>query len=243
MAKIYIVGTPIGNLNDITLRALDTLKFVDIIACEDTRVTQKLLDKFEITNKKLIINNAFTELKVAKKIIDLVQKGRNIAVVSDAGMPAVSDPGFSIIKLAREENVPLEFIPGVSALTLAFVGSGFSNNFTFLGFVKDKTSQRIKEFKTIIKEFNHTYVYFVSPHKLLNTLQDLFSVFNDSIKISLAKELTKIHETWLIDNPSNLIDYFSSLDSIKGEFTMCITLPKNKHKKINKYKEFSKHNN
>nr|WP_322959351.1 16S rRNA (cytidine(1402)-2'-O)-methyltransferase [Mycoplasmopsis canis]WQQ12717.1 16S rRNA (cytidine(1402)-2'-O)-methyltransferase [Mycoplasmopsis canis] len=240
MNKVFVVGTPIGNLNDITIRALETLKSVDVIACEDTRVTQKLLDKFSIKNKKLITYNSFTEKNSAQGIISMVLNGTSVAVVSDAGMPSVSDPGFEIINSAREHNIAVEIIPGVSASITAFVGSGFSNNFTFMGFVKDKTEQRKKELKETIVLKNHSYIYFVAPHKLLSTLGDIYEIFGDTIKISLAKELTKIHETWFFDSPSKLISYFSGLGSIKGEFTMCLMIPKEKREKINKYARFSK---
>lgn len=243
MSKIYVVGTPIGNLSDITIRALEILKNVPIIACEDTRVTQKLLDKYQIIGKKLITYNAFTEETTSLKIIDYVlHKNQDVAIVSDAGMPCVSDPGFEIIKLARMQNIELEIIPGVSAVITGFVGAAFSNTFSFLGFVKDKSEQRKKEFKQQIINENHSYIYYVSPHKLLDCLNDIYEVFDDNIKICLVKELTKIHETWYFDSVSNLINIFMKKPSIKGEFTLCLMKPKLKHQKKNKYQEFSKVN-
>ncbi|WP_117275726.1 16S rRNA (cytidine(1402)-2'-O)-methyltransferase [Mycoplasmopsis edwardii] len=241
MSKIYIVGTPIGNLHDITLRALETLRTADIIACEDTRVTKKLLDKYQIKDKRLITYNAFTELYTAKELVDIVEDLKlKVAVVSDAGMPVVSDPGFGIINLARERGIEVEIIPGVSASITAFTGANFSSQFTFLGFIKDKTEQRKNDLKQSIVLQNHTYIYFVSPHKLLGTLEDIHEVFGDEIKVCLAKELTKIHEEWLFDSPSKLIEQFKSKQSIKGEFTMCLMIPKVKREKINKYEKFSK---
>ncbi|WP_027121356.1 16S rRNA (cytidine(1402)-2'-O)-methyltransferase [Mycoplasma leonicaptivi] len=233
MSKLYIVGTPIGNLNDITFRAHETLKNVEIIACEDTRVTKKLLDKFNIYNKKLITYNSFTEAHSAQGIIKLIEQGNNVALVSDAGMPVVSDPGFEIINLARKNNIELEIVPGVSAVITTFTGSGFSNNFTFLGFIKDKTQQRKNELKTL--QENHTYIFFVSPHKLLNTLIDIKDVLGTEVKVCLAKELTKIHETWYFDDVETLIEKFLNMDAIKGEYSLALFIPKIKKVKINKY--------
>ncbi|MBU4693135.1 16S rRNA (cytidine(1402)-2'-O)-methyltransferase [Mycoplasma sp. CSL7491-lung] len=234
MSKIYIVGTPIGNLKDITLRAIETLQNVDIIACEDTRVTFKLLSKLNILGKKLITYNAHTESNSAKGIIKLVEGGQNVALVSDAGMPVVSDPGFDLIKLAREKNIDLEIIPGVSAVITAFAGSSFSNNFTFCGFIKDKTIQRVHELEKLTVG---TYIYFVSPHKLLKTLEDIDSVFKGLEQLCLTKELTKIYETWDFGTASELLSKYQELDSIKGEFTLVLNIPKVKREKVNKYKK------
>ncbi|WLP85719.1 16S rRNA (cytidine(1402)-2'-O)-methyltransferase [Mycoplasma seminis] len=234
MAKLYIVGTPIGNLEDITLRALRTLKEVEIIACEDTRVTHKLLEKYEITNKRLITYNNFTEKSSSKGILELINSGKDIALVSDAGMPVVSDPGFEVISQARENGIQVEIIPGVNAAITAFVGSNFSNEFTFLGFIKDKSQQRINQLSAL--EIG-TYIFYVSPHKMLSTLQDIATVFEDKAKLCLAKELTKMHETWYYGNAQELYEQFTAMDSIKGEFTLVLNIPKIKRVKVNKYKK------
>ncbi|MEA4134610.1 16S rRNA (cytidine(1402)-2'-O)-methyltransferase [Mycoplasma sp. 2704] len=234
MAKLYIVGTPIGNLEDITLRALRTLQEVNIIACEDTRVTSKLLQRYEISNKKLLTYNNFTEKHSAQGIINLISNGEDVALVSDAGMPVVSDPGFEVIAEARKNNIDIEIIPGVNAAITAFVASNFTNDFTFHGFIKDKTQQRINQ----LKELNiGTHIYYVSPHKLISTLEDINSVFNGQEKICLAKELTKLHENLFYGSASEILQHFANLDSIKGEFTMVLNLPKIKREKVNKYKK------
>ncbi|MGZ9756642.1 16S rRNA (cytidine(1402)-2'-O)-methyltransferase [Mycoplasma sp. 394] len=237
MSKLYIIGTPIGNLKDITFRAVETLNKVDIIACEDTRVTTKLLEHFSITKKTLITNNAFNENATAKIILNFLQAQKNVGLVSDAGMPVVSDPGFSIINLARNNGYDIEIIPGVSAVTTAFVGSGFSNNFTFLGFIKDKSQQRKNQLTNLSEG---TYIFFISPHKLLQTIKDIYDVFNDNVNICLAKELTKIYEQWFFDKPSVLITKFQNIEKIKGEYTLVINIPKTKHIKVNKYPKINK---
>ncbi|BBU47878.1 16S rRNA (cytidine(1402)-2'-O)-methyltransferase [Mycoplasmopsis felis] len=233
MSKLYIVGTPIGNLKDITLRALETLSTVNIIACEDTRVTYKLLDKYDIKNKKLITNNVQTEKKTSNIILKYLLEGQTVALVSDAGMPLISDPGFDILNLAKENNIDIEVIPGVSASTMAFTGSGFSNTFSFLGFMKDKTIQRKNELSSLTIG---TYIYFVSPHKLINTLNDIYEVFGNNVKLCLAKELTKLYEKWYFGTPESIINELDS-NSIKGEYTLVLNIPKIKHVKINKYEK------
>ncbi|MFV8475970.1 16S rRNA (cytidine(1402)-2'-O)-methyltransferase [Mycoplasma sp. T193] len=234
MAKLYIVGTPIGNLEDITLRALRILNQVEYIACEDTRVTHKLLEKYEIKNKKLLTYNNFTEKSSSKGLLELIRNGNDVALVSDAGMPVVSDPGFEVIAQAKDAGLEVEIIPGVNAAITAFVGSNFSNEFTFLGFIKDKSQQRINQLSTL--EIG-TYIFYVSPHKLLATLQDIDTVFQGKERVCLAKELTKIYEQWFFGSGAQLYQEFASFDSIKGEFTMVLNIPKTKRVKVNKYKK------
>ncbi|WP_025755703.1 16S rRNA (cytidine(1402)-2'-O)-methyltransferase [Mycoplasmopsis cricetuli] len=236
MSKMYIVGTPIGNLEDITLRALSILKKVDIIACEDTRVTSKLLKYYQIENKKLITYNNFTEKNSSKGILNLLQSNDSlsIALVSDAGMPVISDPGFQIIKMCRDYNIDFEIVPGVSASITAFVGSSFSHPFTFLGFLKDKSIQRINQLKELTIG---TYVFFVSPHKLINSLKDIHFVFQEQIQLCLAKELTKIHERWFYGTAQEILNILEKENLVRGEFTLVLNLPKVKRTKINKYKK------
>lgn len=237
MSKLYIVGTPIGNLDDITLRAIKTLEQVDIIACEDTRVTAKLLKHYNIENKKLLTYNNFTEKNSAKGLIDLLKQNNKIALVSDAGMPVVSDPGFEIIKLCRQENIDFEIIPGVNAAITAFVGSNFNSTFSFLGFLKDKSSQRIIQLQSLGEG---TYVFYVSPHKLESSLQDIAEVFEGKEEICLVKELTKIHEKWLFGTALEVLEILNSQNLIKGEFTLVLNLPKIKKQKVNKYAHLKK---
>ncbi|VEU70020.1 16S rRNA (cytidine(1402)-2'-O)-methyltransferase [Mycoplasmopsis glycophila] len=232
MSKLYVVGTPIGNLEDITLRALRILKEVDYIACEDTRVTHKLLLHFEISNKKLLTYNNYTEKNSTKGILNLIESGHSVALVSDAGMPVVSDPGFEVIKQAKQNNIEVEIIPGVNAAIVAFVGSNFDNTFTFCGFMKDKSGQRINYLQTLSIG---TYIFYVSPHKLEKTLLDLETVFGESCEICLAKELTKIHENWFFGKPREVLEQVIAQNAMKGEFTLVLNIPKQKSKKISKY--------
>ncbi|RIV16707.1 16S rRNA (cytidine(1402)-2'-O)-methyltransferase [Mycoplasmopsis gallopavonis] len=231
MNKLYVVGTPIGNLEDITLRALRILKEVNYIACEDTRVTRKLLGLYEIQDKKLLTYNNFTEKNSAKGLLKILEQGENLAVVSDAGMPVMSDPGFEIIKQARLAGYEIEIIPGVNAAVTAFVGSSFNTTFTFMGFMKDKSQQRLNSFENLQVG---TYVYYVSPHKLINSLQDLETFFQDQVQICLAKELTKMHETWFFGTPKEILEQLQEV-SVKGEFTLVLNLPKVKRVKVSKY--------
>ncbi|UUD36389.1 16S rRNA (cytidine(1402)-2'-O)-methyltransferase [Mycoplasmopsis citelli] len=237
MNKLYIVGTPIGNLEDITLRALRILKNSDVIACEDTRVTAKLLDHFEIKGKKLITYNNFTEKNSAKGIIELLKSGKNVSLVSDAGMPVISDPGFEVIKLCKEQQIDFEIIPGVNAAISAFIGANFSNTFTFLGFLKDKSSQRINQLASLTLG---TYIFYVSPHKLQASLEDINKVFQGNEQICLVKELTKIYEKWYFGSANEVLENLLADNALKGEFTLVLHLPKIKAVKVNKYPKAKK---
>lgn len=230
--KIYIVGTPIGNMEDITLRGLRILKEVDIIACEDVRVTKKLLDRYDITNKKLVTYNNFNEETMSSYLLKQYEEGLNIALVSDAGMPVMSDPGFELIKKCYQHDLNVEIIPGVNAAVTTFVMSNLDNNFTFKGFIKDKSQQRINQLKSL--DFG-TYIFYVSPHKLLDTLKDINQVFNGEEKLFLAKELTKLHEEFFRGNSIEILDTLNKRDTIKGEYTLVLSFKKIKKEKVNKY--------
>ncbi|MGV2393608.1 UNVERIFIED_CONTAM: 16S rRNA (cytidine(1402)-2'-O)-methyltransferase [Campylobacter lari] len=174
MSKLYIVGTPIGNLKDITLRAIETLQMVDIIACEDTRVTTKLLDHLNI-KKRLITYNKINEKVSSEGILNLISnQNYNVALVSDAGMPLVSDPGFELVKAARQNNIEIELIPGVNAAISAFALSGLSNTFVFHGFPKEKSGQRRKQIEGLNEENAH--VFYVAPHKFDLLIKDIQEV-------------------------------------------------------------------
>ncbi|MBU4689485.1 16S rRNA (cytidine(1402)-2'-O)-methyltransferase [Mycoplasma zalophidermidis] len=237
MSKIYIIGTPIGNLKDITLRALETLKICDAIACEDTRVSGKLLSYYGI-DKKLISYSKINEKKTAEYLIEMcLSEEINLGLVSDAGMPMVSDPGFELISLARKNDISIELIPGVNAAISAFALSGLSSTFVFHGFPKEKKGQRQNQLESLSSDFSH--IFYVSPHKLNNFLDDLEIIWADKIQIFIARELTKIHETQYF---GNIRDIRTQLDntSQKGEFTIVIKPVESKKIKINKYAEFSK---
>ncbi len=232
--KLYIVGTPIGNLQDITLRAIQTLKEVDYIACEDTRVTKILLSSLNIQGKKIISYHNHNEIPSTKGILELLEKNNNVALVSDAGMPMIADPGFNLLKEVKKEGFNFEIIPGVSAVTTSIVISGLGPNFTFLGFPKNTKSQMANQIKNII---SGTYIFFIAPHKLLFTLETLHEQFNGKEKVVLCKELTKKFEEHFEGTAQELINNLPQ--NIKGEFTLVFTIEKVKKEKINKYQKNS----
>jgi 16S rRNA (cytidine1402-2'-O)-methyltransferase len=190
---IYFVSTPIGNLEDITLRALNILKKVDVIACEDTRTSQKLLNRYSIS-KKLISFHKFNELETCEKIINLEVDGKDVAVISDAGTPLISDPGNLLTKLLNEKNIKYTVIPGANAILPALILSGLDcSSFVFTGFLPDKKSDKSKVLNEL-SILKMTLVFYISPHNLATDLNDIASVFGNR-KCSLVKEITKIHET------------------------------------------------
>lgn len=216
MSKLFIVATPIGNLGDISLRALDTLKDVDYIACEDSRVTRKLLNHFNITNKKLLVHHNFNERNSAQGIIKLLAQGFKVALVSDAGMPTIADPGYNLINHAISQQIPLQVIPGPSAVIVANVLANFGNEFTFIGFLKDKSGQRINQLKAL---HPGVHVAFVSPYKLIKSLDDLQTVYGSNIEVFLGKELTKMYEHQYRGMIKDIINEFKT-KQIKGEYTI-----------------------
>ncbi|MDZ7293747.1 16S rRNA (cytidine(1402)-2'-O)-methyltransferase [Mycoplasmopsis pulmonis] len=215
MAKIYIVGTPIGNLSDITLRALETLKKVDYIACEDTRVSKILLNHYQI-NKPLFSYHKFNEKAKLNYIFELIELGNDVALISDSGMPVISDPGFLLIREAKKKNIEFEVIPGVSAFTMAFVKSSFPLPFSFLGFLNDKTGKRKNELKKLVAGIS--YISYVSKYKLIQTLKDLKEVFALNVEVFLTRELTKKFENDYSGTIDEIIEQLGQ--NIKGEFTL-----------------------
>lgn len=213
---IYFVATPIGNLNDISLRALETLKNVQVIACEDTRTSKVLLDKFEIKNKLLISYHKFNEQESSQNIIKLANEGKDIAVISDAGMPGISDPGNILAKKLVEAKIDFTVIPGASALTTALVLSGFdSRNFFFAGFLPEKKVEKDKLLSQI-STLSSTLIFYVSSHNIKKDIQYLFEQLGNR-KACLVKELTKVFET----------KYYFSLLSLpeideRGEFVLIV---------------------
>lgn len=214
---LYLVATPIGNLDDITLRAIKTLKEVDFIAAEDTRHSLKLLNHLNIS-KPLISYHRHNEDIKSDLLIDKLLDNQNIALITDAGTPVISDPGEEIVKIAIENNIKVVPIPGACALITALIASGlYSKEFTFMGFLPLNKKNR-KEKLEYIKSSANTIILYEAPHKLLSTLQDLNSILGDR-KIVLAKELTKIHETFISGTATELIE---KLDNPKGEFVILI---------------------
>lgn len=216
---LYIVGTPIGNLNDITLRALDTLKNVDIILAEDTRQTLKLLNHFEI-EKKLISYHRHNEDDKINQVVTLLDEGKNLALVSDAGMPIISDPGQNLIKCLINNNYEVVVIPGVTALITGIVKSGLdSTRFTFEGFLSINKKQRNARLNSL-KDETRTMIFYEAPHKILATLKDMYEVFGNR-NICIARELTKIHEEYIHTTFKEAIDKIEK-EGIRGEIVLLI---------------------
>ena len=215
--KLYLVATPIGNLEDITLRALRILKEVDLIAAEDTRHTLKLLNHFEIS-KPLISYYKQNESTRSAELVEKLKIGKNIAIVSDAGTPGISDPGEQIVKCCIQANIEVVPIPGACALVNALICSGITTReFCFLGFlsaVKKERREKLEELKYETK----TLIFYEAPHKLKNTLEEMLQIFGDR-EIVLARELTKMHEEFI---RGNLSDILEKIDTAKGEFVIIV---------------------
>lgn len=233
MSKFYIVATPIGNMGDITLRAIDTLKSVDLILCEDTRQTKKLLEKYNI-NKPTMSYHAQSKLSKTDKIFELLEEGKDLALVSDAGTPGISDPGSLLVSQIKEKfnhlvvgvpsdgDVQVIPIPGASAVITALSASGLpTHEFTFLGFLPHKKGRETL-FKEIAKA-KRTFVFYESPHRILKTLEALVK-FCPNKKVCVARELTKIYEEFQTGTPTEVLEYFQkNKDKQRGEFTVIVT--------------------
>lgn len=229
LGKLYLVATPIGNLEDITLRAINVLKEVDIIAAEDTRHTLKLLNHLEI-KKTMISYYKETEKIKSEILINELLQGKNIALVSDAGTPAISDPGEEIVREAIKNNLQIIPIPGACAFVNALICSGFSTReFEFVGFLS-KNNKEKKEKLSELKNESKTLIFYESPHKLKNTLEIMIEILGDR-EIVLAKEITKIHEEFFRGTISEIL---SKLDTVKGEFVIVVQGAE----KIDEEKEF-----
>ncbi|MCK5017996.1 MAG: 16S rRNA (cytidine(1402)-2'-O)-methyltransferase, partial [Candidatus Peribacteraceae bacterium] len=217
-----IVSTPIGNLGDITLRAIETIKKCDIVVCEDTRVTGNLINKLEIDKKKLISYHGYSNQKKIDDIIDLLKKDNHVALVSDAGTPGISDPGSLLVSKAIEEGIEIEVIPGSSAFLTALSGSGLPiNQFVYLGFLPIKKGR-----KTLLETFKaepKTIVFYESVHRIERTLKEIADVLKDQSerKIVVGRELTKLHEEFVHSTIKNLCDVAESITK-KGEFVVII---------------------
>ena len=223
VGAIYVVSTPIGNLGDISLRAIEILKTVDLIACEDTRQTSKILKRYDIKNKMTPYHDHNKEYKTPL-LIELLKKGKSIALVSDAGTPAISDPGFYLIREAIKNDVRISPIPGPSALTAAAVASGMEiDRFIFEGYLPRKKGRvrRLKE----LAAYKVTIVIFEGPHRLLRSLRDLRETLGDR-KAAIGREMTKLNEEFIRGNLSDLLVNFSK-HKPKGEFVILIEGNKN----------------
>ena len=213
---IYFCATPIGNIEDISLRAIETLKSVDIIACEDTRVSLKLLNKYDI-KKKLISYHKFNEAQVSEEIIKLAREN-DIAIISDAGMPVISDPGEVLIKKLIEEEIEFTVVPGANAGLSALLLSGLdSEHFLFYGFLEQKASARKKELESL-KDFPFTLIFYESPHRVKSMLEDLLDIFGDR-QISVSREITKLFEE---TKRGKVREILASEIKEKGEFVIVV---------------------
>jgi 16S rRNA (cytidine1402-2'-O)-methyltransferase len=222
MPKFYIVATPIGNMGDITLRAIETLKSVNLILCEDTRETKKILDRYNI-HKPTMSYHAHSKLAKTDKIFELLSDGKSLALVSDAGTPGISDPGAMLVSLVKEKlsDVQVVPIPGPTAIVAALSASGLpTHEFTFLGFLPHKKGR-----ETLFKEIaasKRTMVFYESPHRILKTLESLIKFCPDK-KVCIARELTKIYEEIKTGTPQELLGYLKEYPvKQKGEFTMLV---------------------
>lgn len=216
---LYVLGTPIGNISDITLRALDILSEVDFIAAEDTRVTLKLLNKYDI-KKPLVSYHDHSSRLCAEGIISRLAAGENGAVVTDAGMPCISDPGEGLVRLCYENDIPVKVVPGPSAVVSALAISGLdTSRFSFEGFLSVTRKQRIAHLEEV-KNNRNTMIFYEAPHKLVPTLKDMLQYFGDR-RISLCRELTKVYEEVIRCTVSEAIQYYDE-KSPKGEYVLVI---------------------
>ncbi|MBP5445739.1 MAG: 16S rRNA (cytidine(1402)-2'-O)-methyltransferase [Acholeplasmatales bacterium] len=214
---LYLVATPIGNLSDITYRAVETLKSVDYIFCEDTRVSKTLLAHYNI-NKPLDSYHEYNKEEKGNKILELLENGYNVALISDAGMPIISDPGYNVSQKAMDKGYNVVIIPGVSASLSALVVSGLNPHpFLFYGFLSNKSQTRKKELKEI-KEKKETLIFYETPHRIKEFLTDLLEILGDR-KIALCREITKKFEEILRGNVSEVLEV---VDEIKGEIVIVV---------------------
>ena len=220
IGKLYLVATPIGNLEDITLRALRILKEVDLIAAEDTRHTLKLLNHLEIS-KPLVTYHRHNEDSVAPKLIEKLLEGKNIAVCTDAGTPGISDPGETVTKLAIEEGIKVIPIPGACAFVNALIASGLdTNEFSFYAFLPLNNKLRRAKFEEMVND-QKTVIFYEAPHRIKETLAEMLKTFGDR-KCAIAKELTKIHESFYRGKISDVIKTFEDIKDVKGEFVVLV---------------------
>jgi 16S rRNA (cytidine1402-2'-O)-methyltransferase len=219
MAKLYIIPTPVGNLEDITLRALRILKEVDVVLAEDTRTTGFLLKHFGI-DKKIESHHKFNEHKMVERIAGRIRAGENIALVSDAGTPSISDPGFLVVRTCLENGVDVECLPGATALIPALVNSGLpSDKFCFEGFLPPKKGRQ-KKLKALAEE-ERTVIFYESPYRLIKALNELLEYFGKDRKICVSRELTKMHEENVRGTVEQVICYFKD-KVIKGEIVIVV---------------------
>jgi 16S rRNA (cytidine1402-2'-O)-methyltransferase len=218
---LYLVATPIGNLEDITLRAVRVLKEADQIACEDTRQTQKLLNHYGITSRTVSYHE-HNELTRAPELVLDLEGGARVALVTDAGMPGISDPGFRLISLAIRHHIPVVPIPGASAFLAALVASGLpTDSFRFSGFLPPKTGQRRRMLESV-KDSPRTQVFYEAPHRVKEAVEDVVEILGAERQLVIAREVTKIHEEFLRGRAGEILKILNARGDIKGEITLLI---------------------
>lgn len=219
--KLYIVATPVGNLSDITERALATLRSCDVVVCEDTRITGSLLRRFDIPQKQMFVSENSRERAVAPALLEMLKNGKNIALVSDAGTPCISDPGFRLVRACRAAGVDVVPVLGACAFVAALSASGLpSDSFLFAGFLQPKTSARRNFFESH-KDFPHTMIFYESPYRIEKFVDDALDVFGAERVACVAKEISKIHERFFVGTLAEIKTQLAQ-SSTKGEFVAII---------------------
>ena len=215
--SVYIVPTPIGNMEDMTFRAINTLKMVDVIFSEDTRVTLQLLNHFEIKNKLIHLDD-HNEETVKDKVLEYLRDGKNVAIVTDRGTPIISDPGYKTVKFLKEKGYNVIALPGACAFVPALVASGISSeHFTFYGFLSSKEKKMYDELE-MLADSEYTLIFYEAPHRIIRTLNAMLEVFGDRY-ISISREISKLHESVFVGKISEAID---TID-VKGEFVIVVS--------------------
>jgi len=218
---LYLVATPIGNLEDITLRALRVLKEVDVIACEDTRQTQKLLNHYAIATPTTSYHE-HNEIPRSSELVKQMQEGASVALVTDAGMPGISDPGYRLIALAIRHHVPVVPVPGASAFLAALVASGLpTDSFRFSGFLPPKRGER-RTVLEAIKTSPLTQVFYEAPHRIVEALEDVVEMLGSPRHVVVAREVTKLHEEFLRGRAADVLESLKARERVKGEITLLI---------------------
>ncbi|HEY1262767.1 MAG TPA: 16S rRNA (cytidine(1402)-2'-O)-methyltransferase [Terriglobales bacterium] len=218
---LYVVGTPIGNLEDITLRALRVLKEADLIACEDTRHTQKLLNHYGITTRTISYHE-HNEAARAEELVRELERGARIALVSDAGMPGISDPGYRVIAKAIEHGITVVPVPGPSAFVAALAASGLpTDSFEFHGFLPAKRGQRRKVLEEV-RNVPQTQIFYEAPHRVKEALEDMVEILGPGRQVVIARELSKVHEEILRGPAGQVLDQLANANDIKGEISLLI---------------------
>lgn len=222
---IYLVPTPIGNLEDITVRAKKLLNAADIIACEDTRTTGQLLKLLEIDHRKLVSFHEHNEIQRSEELVKAAQEGSIVALVSDAGSPGISDPGYRLVNLARQAEVYVSALPGATAFVPALTASGFPTDaFVFLGFPPAKKGR--KTFIESLTKFDLTIILYESPHRIIKLIEDFINHFGIEIEVCIAREISKIYEEFIQGKADFVLTQLKNKPSIKGEFVVVINMKK-----------------